>query len=127
MAYNILVVDDSKITRSMIRNGISQSGAEVAVVFEASNGVEALRKLAEEQIDVVFTDLDMPDMGGKELIHRMSESSKLGTIPIVVVSSNRSTTRREELKKIGISAYLTKPCRGEDFRAVFLDLFGTKP
>ena len=126
MAYNILVVDDSKVTRSMIRNGISQSGTAVEIVFEASNGREALRKLSEERIDIVFTDLDMPDMDGKELIQRMSESTKMGAIPIVVVSSNRSTLCREELERIGIRAYLTKPCRADDFREVFHVLFGKK-
>ncbi len=124
MAYRILIVDDSKIVRSMIKKGITMSGAEVDLVCEASNGIEALHTLSDQVIDIVFTDLHMPEMDGMELIQKMSESDRLGVIPIVVVSSDRCEARIEELKKRGIRAYMTKPFLPENFREVFRVLLG---
>lgn len=124
MGYRILVVDDSEIIRGVVRKSIKMSGLQVDVIFEAGNGVEALGTLENEWIDIVFADLNMPEMSGMELVQKMSEDNLLDSIPVVVVSSEHSQARINELMKQGIKAYIKKPFRPENFRDVVLEVLG---
>ncbi len=118
MSYRVLIVDDSSVVRSMVRKAIGMAGLEVSEVHEACNGLEALQKLKDNWVDIVFTDLHMPVMSGMELVQSMARDGVLATTPVVVVSSDPSETRAEDLKRLGIRAYLKKPFRPEGFRAV---------
>jgi CheY-like chemotaxis protein len=70
-SINILIVDDSSMMRAMISRAVKMSGADVATLFEAANGRDALTLLETESIDAVFTDLNMPVMSGTELLREM--------------------------------------------------------
>lgn len=124
MSYTILVVDDSPIIRKMIRKSIEMSGLAVGTVFEAGNGVEALKVLGQQWVDIVFADLNMPEMNGSELVERMSKDAMLVSTPVVIVSSERSEEKIAELKSRGIRAYLKKPFRPESFRSVVQEILG---
>lgn len=125
MSHRILVVDDSPIIRTIVRRSIGMSGLDVADVLEAGNGREALDVLAREAVDVVFADLNMPEMSGQELVDRMCEDSRLVSIPVVVVSSDRNEQRLAELRRRGIRAFVKKPFRPEQLRGVVEDLLAT--
>ena len=122
MSYNILVVDDSAIIRSVLKKTIAMSGLDVGEVFEGFNGLEALEVLSKEWIDIVFADLNMPEMSGMELVAKMSEDNLLVSIPVVIVSSERNESKIEELKQRGIRAFIKKPFRPENFRDVVTDV-----
>lgn len=124
MGYRVLVADDSAIIRAVVKKAIAMSGLDVSAVFEASNGLEALEVLGREWVDVVFADLNMPEMNGQELIAQMSKDNLLVSIPVVVVSSERSQERIDELKRQGIRAYIKKPFKPEGFRDVVADVLG---
>jgi two-component system chemotaxis response regulator CheY len=116
MAYNILIVDDSKIIRAMVKKSITMSGLTVGEIHEARDGVEALEVLASQWIDIVFADIHMPNMNGVQLVEQMSKDNLLVSIPVVIVSSDRSQKQIERLKVLGIRAYIKKPFRPESFR-----------
>jgi two-component system, chemotaxis family, chemotaxis protein CheY len=118
MSYSVLIVDDSSIVRAMVRKAIAMAGLEVSAVHEAANGREALEKLAANWIDIVFADLNMPEMNGVELVEKMSQDATLVSTPVVIVSSEHSQARIDELKKRGIRAYIKKPFRPEGFREI---------
>jgi len=122
MSYSVLVVDDSRIVRTMVKKTISMSGMDVREIHEAENGKQALDVLAKEWVDIVFADLNMPEMSGVEMVDRMSEDNLLVSIPVVIVSSEHSEKRIEELKKRGIRAYIKKPFRPESFTDVVQDV-----
>ena len=124
MAYDILIVDDSAVVRKATRRIIAQSGADVGQVFEADNGQTALETLDEHHVDLVLTDLHMPMMGGLELVQRMKANEATSSIPIVVVSSEASASRIDELRTEGIANYLHKPYTPEEFRCVINNTFG---
>jgi two-component system chemotaxis response regulator CheY len=117
----ILVVDDDPFTLQIIQKRLAK---EHYPVLTATNGVEALAVLAQSWIDIVFADLNMPEMGGAELVHKMSQDNLLVSIPVVIVSSERNQERIDELKRLGIRAYLRKPFRPEGFRDVVRDVLG---
>ncbi len=121
MSVRILAVDDSAIVRAMVRKAIGMSGLDVGAFHEAGNGREALELLATTPVDVVFADINMPEMSGLELVERMAADAALAAVPVVVVSSERNEARIEELRARGVR-YLKKPFRPEDFREVVLAL-----
>lgn len=124
MRLRILSVDDSAIVRAMVRKAAGMSGLEVAEFHEAANGRQALELLARAPVDVVFADLNMPEMGGLELVARMGADPALARVPVVIVSSERNEARIEELRERGVRAYLNKPFRPEHFRDVVRALLG---
>jgi len=122
MSYVVLIADDSAIVRSMVKKAIGMAGLDVAQVHEAVNGKEALAVLGRTWVDVVFADINMPEMGGPELVQRMSADPALAATPVVIVSSERSDARIEEMKRLGARAYVKKPFRPEHFREVIKDI-----
>lgn len=124
MALNILVVDDSETVRAIILKTLKMSGIALNTPLEASNGSEALALLKEQWVDLVLTDINMPEMGGVELIERMKDDEILKAIPVVVVSTEGSATRIEELKAKGVKAYIRKPFTPEQIREVVDGVLG---
>ena len=118
MAYNILIVDDSVLTRAAIKRIIDMVELDVNEVFEAENGVEAFKILESKSIDVVLADLNMPEMGGVELVHKMKSEDAYSDIPVIVVSTESSVTRIKELLGEGIKDFLHKPFTPEEFRSI---------
>ncbi|MBW2123554.1 MAG: response regulator [Deltaproteobacteria bacterium] len=125
MALNILVVDDSQTVRAVIAKTLQLAGVPVNELHQASNGKEALDILDDHWIDLVFADINMPVMTGIEMIERMSQDGLLGTIPVVVVSTEGSASRIEELKSKGVRVYVRKPFTPELIRMVVDEIMGT--
>ena len=71
MAFNVLIVDDSSTMRAVIKKTIKVSGFNVGQFLEAGDGEEALSVLKDEWVDLVLSDINMPNMNGLELIGRM--------------------------------------------------------
>ena len=120
MAYNILIVDDSKIVRTVIQRAVELSGAEVGTIFQAANGQEALDKLGAEWIDIVFADINMPVMDGVKMVEEMARRGLAQDIPVVIVSSDRSEIRMQQLKEHGVREYLNKPFTPESIRDILV-------
>ena len=122
MSYRVLIVDDSSVVRHMVRRALTISGIEADPVFEAGNGREALAVLHGNWIDIVFADINMPLMSGAELVEVMAREGMLGATPVVIVSSEHSEKRVQELKQLGARAFLIKPFRPEAIRQVFSEV-----
>ncbi len=126
MALNILIVDDSSLTRKAIKRIIDMLELDVARILEAGDGREALNTLEQMQVDLVLADLNMPEMGGIEMIYHMRGNEETKYIPVVVVSTESSTTRIEGLLADGAKDYLHKPFTPEEFKEVITRTVGVK-
>lgn len=124
MSYTVLVADDSAIVRTMVKKALGMAGLPLGDVHEAANGAEALAILRKQWIDVVFADINMPEMSGAELVRQMKADPALSSTPVVIVSSESSEARVAELMRCGARAYVKKPFRPEQFRAVVEELTG---
>ncbi len=124
MAYNILVVDDSQIVRSVIKKTLALAGIEIGNIYEAANGAEGLVIVKEKWIDLIFADIHMPVMTGIEFVDKLAEDGILATVPVIIVSSEGSTTRIEELNRKGIRAFVRKPFTPESIREVVSKVMG---
>ncbi len=107
--YSILIVDDSEIIRSVLCKTLKMAKLPLAGVYLASNGREAVEILDNSWVDLVLTDLNMPEMSGFDLIELIHKRNDLNCIPVVVISTEGSSLRIDELKNKGIKGYLRKP------------------
>ncbi|HTR38587.1 MAG TPA: response regulator [Bryobacteraceae bacterium] len=114
MAFRVLIVDDSPVMRTFIRRVMHTSGFDMSECFQASNGEEALELLAREWVDVVLTDINMPKMNGEELVRSM-ESRNL-TVPVVVISTDATEARVQQMLALGARGYVKKPFAPESLR-----------
>ena len=127
MPANVLIVDDSAIMRRMIKRVLAISGLDVGDVFEAGNGIEALAQMCEHHVHAVVLDINMPVMNGVKLVERMHDDQRLKDMPVVIVSTEGSDTRIEQLMQAGAIGYVRKPFRPEQIRAVLAPVLGLKP
>lgn len=104
-----MIVDDSPTMRSMIRRVVWLSGLEVETIFEAGDGIEALEVVSREWVDVILTDINMPRMNGEELIRRLAEAGITESVPVIVISTDATTLRRENVATLGAKGYIVKP------------------
>jgi two-component system, chemotaxis family, chemotaxis protein CheY len=118
MSYDVLVVDDSGVTRSMVIKSLSIAKIPVRTCFEAADGREALEIMEDHWVDLVLADLNMPIMGGQELLKIMRGSRQLADVPVIVVTSeNRDPVQLTEWWTA--AAYVRKPFTPEEIRAAF--------
>lgn len=116
MAYNILLVDDSETVRAVLMKTLNLAQIELGEVFMAGNGKEALKILKANWVDLVVTDLNMPEMTGFELINAMKNDELMKSVPVVVVTTEGSATRIDDLKQKGVKGYVRKPFTPEQIR-----------
>jgi two-component system, chemotaxis family, chemotaxis protein CheY len=102
----ILVVDDSATVRKFVSLSLEMQGFRV---ITACDGMDALEKLPNAQVDLVITDLNMPNMDGYEFIRTLRDNEQYANLPVIILSSLSDQTSRELGLKAGAHSYLVKP------------------
>jgi CheY-like chemotaxis protein len=110
LTNNLLVVDDSKTTRMLI--SITLKKNKEYQIVEAADGEEAVAKLDSEPVDIVITDMNMPNMNGLELISYIRSQHCQPDIPIIVISTKGEEVDRDRGLSLGANCYLPKPISG---------------
>ncbi len=117
MGLNILVVDDSGVMRAMIIKTLKMCGIALSEIHQAANGEEGLKQLEKNWVDLVLVDINMPVMGGEEMIDQMRKNPVTKDVPVVVVSTESSQSRIEMLEKKS-SGFVHKPFNPEIIKGV---------
>ena len=92
--------------------------------FEASNGKEALELLAGNWVDVIVSDLNMPVMGGLEMLGMLKKDELLKEIPVIVITTEGSNERRKIVADLGAKGFIKKPFLPEDVRRILYEVLG---
>lgn len=124
MSFSIMIVDDSEIIRGVLTRCISMVQIPCEEILEAVNGKIALEVLEENCPDIILTDINMPVMNGVEFISKLKSNEEFQDIPVVVVSTEGSETRIQELMDQGVSGYLRKPFTPESIREILVQVLG---
>ena len=120
-----LIVDDSKVMREMV---IACLRALDGLSFtHAASGLEALEKLSLQAFDVVVLDLNMPDIGGYEVIEFIRGQDKLLNLPILVVTTRGDDSSRARALAAGATRFMTKPFAPEALLGEVRALIGARP
>jgi two-component system, chemotaxis family, chemotaxis protein CheY len=108
----ILVVDDSKVMREMMVACLrAQPGLEFA---HAASGLEAIEKLSLKKFDLMLLDLNMPDIGGIEVVEFVRSQDRLRDLPVVVITTRGDEASRTRALEAGASRFMTKPFTPEN-------------
>jgi len=122
MGLNILIVDDSAMMRAIIKRVANLTGMSIGTIFEAANGAEALTVLNANDVQVLFTDINMPVMTGVELLRAISTDARWKNLLRVIISTDGSEARRNEVRDLDVRIYVEKPFRPEVMRDVLATL-----
>ncbi len=117
MTLRVLIVDDSPVMRSFIKRVLTVSGLETGPLLEASNGKQALDVLRHQSVDLVLSDINMPEMNGEELLRTLQADEALRKTPVVVVSTDARLDRVDQMMSLGAAGYITKPFTPEGLRS----------
>ncbi len=102
----ILIVDDSATVRKFVAVSLSMQGF---TVLSACDGMDALEKLPRENVDLVITDLNMPNMDGFEFIRALRDIPAYHELPVIILSSLADNLSKEAGARLGVSSYVVKP------------------
>jgi two-component system, chemotaxis family, chemotaxis protein CheY len=120
-----LIVDDSKVMREMIIACLR--ACEDLVFVQAASGLEALERLSLRRFDVVVLDLNMPDIGGYEVIEFVRGQDRLRALPILVVTTRGDESSRARALAAGATRFMTKPFAPEALLAEVRALIEARP
>ncbi|MDA8434062.1 MAG: response regulator [Nitrospiraceae bacterium] len=109
---NILVVEDSPTMRQLISFAIKR--IPNSHVIEATDGVDALKKLSSEKIDLILADINMPVMDGLKLVSLVRGNPAYKAIPVIIVTTEGAEEDRKRALSIGANAYLPKPIQTQE-------------
>lgn len=109
MAKNILVVDDSSTMRKIVSRSLRQAGLDFGEIFEAGDGQEALDMLENNPVDIVLSDINMPNMNGIEFLREKAGRDAIKDIPVFMISTETGDDIIGEAKSLGAVGALKKP------------------
>lgn len=121
MSRTILAVDDSASVRLMVSFTLRQNGYRV---IEAEDGRAGLARLNEEEVDMVITDLNMPNMDGIGLIRGMRANPGSRFTPVIMLTTESHEARKHEARSAGATGWIVKPFRPEQLLAVVRKVIG---
>ncbi len=104
---NVLIVDDSSTMRKIISRSLRQAGLPVDDIFEAGDGIEGLNVLGDKNVDLVLSDINMPNMDGLEFIKQVRGNGN--NVPIVMITTEGGEDIIKEALSSGASASIKKP------------------
>ncbi|MBP8001267.1 MAG: response regulator [Chloroflexi bacterium] len=111
---NILVVDDSPIVRRTLEFILKKQNH---TVMTANDGTEALARLAEVKVELIFADVSMPHLDGIDLLQRLRADIRFRHLPVVMLTASGETQDRLRAEKEGANGFLTKPASSQELIA----------
>ncbi|OQY19112.1 MAG: two-component system response regulator [Desulfobacteraceae bacterium 4572_35.1] len=109
MGKRVLVVDDSSTMRKIVSRGLRQAGLDFDEILEAADGQEALDLLAKETVDIILSDINMPNMDGIEFLRQKKEIDGIKNIPVVMITTEGGADIIGEAKALGAAGNIKKP------------------
>jgi len=119
-----LIVEDSPTMRQLL--SFSLKRFKGCKIIEAIDGVDALKKLASERVDMILADINMPVMDGLKLITIIRQNPKMKDLPIVIITTEGAEEDRQRGLKLGANAYITKPVQANHLLKTITDLLNSR-
>jgi two-component system chemotaxis response regulator CheY len=115
-----LIIEDSPTMRQLIRFALNRiPGAQVV---EASDGVDGLKKLSTNEIDLILTDINMPIMDGLKLVNLVRSNESYKKIPIVIITTEGAKEDKDRAMALGADAYISKPIQSTALLSTVMEL-----
>lgn len=109
MALDVLIVDDSAAIRKILQRVLKNTDLSLGTIHEASDGKEAMATLAGNDVQLILSDINMPNMDGLELLAAVRQDSKHSKVPVVMISTEGGQEKVMKALELGASGYIRKP------------------
>jgi len=109
---NILVVEDSPTMRQLLSFAMKRIAN--TKVIEATDGVDALKKLSSEKVDIILADINMPVMDGLKLVSLVRNNPLYKDIPVIIITTEGAKEDRERAMALGANGYIPKPIQTQE-------------
>ena len=124
MLFNVLIVDDSSAMRAVIKKVIGLSGFKMDSCLEAENGRQAMDLLSDQWVDVIISDINMPEVNGLEFLELLRENETLKEIPVIMITTEASEQRMQGAFDRGAKGFIKKPFLPEEIKRVLYKVIG---
>jgi two-component system, chemotaxis family, chemotaxis protein CheY len=123
MAVDVLIVDDSAAIRKILQRMLGQSGFPLGKVLEAGDGVEALEKMKNQSVNLVLSDINMPNMDGIQLLSELKASPEYRHVPVIMITTEGGESKVMEAVQLGAAGYVRKPFTADQIKEKLSGLF----
>jgi two-component system chemotaxis response regulator CheY len=116
MPVDVLIVDDSAAIRKILQRVLRQTDISIGEVLEAGDGIEALKALDNHDVQLILSDINMPNMDGLQLLAQLKQNDKWKSVPIVMVTTEGGQGKVIEAVQLGAAGYVRKPFTAEQIK-----------
>jgi two-component system chemotaxis response regulator CheY len=109
MGKRVLIIDDSSTMRKIVTRSLRQAGLDFDTILEAGDGVEALQLLQNEKVDLILSDINMPNMDGIEFLRQKAGIDAIKAIPVIMITTEAGADILTEAKALGAAGNIKKP------------------
>lgn len=113
---DVLIVDDSAAIRKILKRVLLQAEIPMGQVFEASDGLEGLQRLKEQTVQLILSDINMPNMDGLQFLSQVKSNPAWKDVPFVMVTTEGSQSKVLEAVELGAVGYVRKPFTAEQIK-----------
>ena len=127
----VLVIDDAAVVREVILKNLEKIGFDKENIFQADNGLDGVKLLHSQSVDLIISDWNMPQMDGIKLLRTIKDYPDFANIPFIMVTSENHKDKVDEAFKAGANQYICKPFKPDYFKekiqqTLGRNLFGSK-
>ena len=122
MGIDVLIVDDSAAIRKILQRVLAQTDVPIGNILEAGDGLEAIERLKSNNVNLVLSDINMPNMDGMELLGQMRAHSLWKSIPVVMITTEGSQQKVLEAVDLGAAGYVRKPFTADQIKEKIIGL-----
>lgn len=123
MAKKVLIIDDSNTMRKIVSRSLRQAGLDVDTILEAADGAEALALLEKEKVDIILSDINMPNMDGIEFLRIKGTRDDIKAIPVIMITTEAGTDILSETRALGSVGNIKKPFTPDQVSEVLGNFF----
>ncbi len=116
MAMDVLIVDDSAAIRKILQRVLRQTEMPIGNILEAGDGVEALALLEQQQVGLILSDINMPNMDGLEMLGKVKSMEAYKSVPVIMITTEGNQNKVMEAVSLGASGYVRKPFTTEQIK-----------
>ncbi|MGA2326609.1 MAG: response regulator [Bryobacteraceae bacterium] len=116
MLLDVLIVDDSAAIRKILQRVLKQADVPLGEVYEAADGLEALKVVGAQRVNLILADINMPNMDGLQLLRKLKEEEQWKGVPVIMVTTEGGQAKVMAAAELGAAGYIRKPFTADQIR-----------
>jgi two-component system chemotaxis response regulator CheY len=122
MPIDVLIVDDSAAIRKILMRVLRQTDIDLGEILEAGDGAEALKTLNDRHVNLILSDINMPNMDGLQFLAQLKQAEKWKSVPVVMITTEGGQGKVIEAVQLGAAGYVRKPFTAEQIKEKLIGL-----